>query len=83
MSVVSQHEYCLLSAEDLFDFLNSDDLNVPTESAVYDALLRWLNYDLPGRKPVVAKLLAAVRLPLLAPEYIGEQTVELAKYFIS
>lgn len=61
-------EFLLLSADDLSQVLASDDINVPSEETVFQALITWAKQDPPGRSAHLAKLLAHIRLPLLPPQ---------------
>jgi len=64
------NEWTRLSVDDVVELLSCDRLNVPDESAVLDAALAWLNYDesTHPRHVHAARVLAAVKLPLLSPQ---------------
>ncbi|CAK6448972.1 unnamed protein product [Pipistrellus nathusii] len=44
-------------------------LGVAREEAVFEAALRWVRHDAPGRRAHLRRLLEHVRLPLLPPAY--------------
>lgn len=60
-------EFYQLSAEQLASLLKSDDLNVPSEQEVFNALMDWVQHDFSGREKHIPDLLALIRLPLLSP----------------
>jgi len=71
MEAVGSVEWTRLSVDDVVELLSSDELNVPDERAVLDAALTWLNHDDQDgnrRRQHAARVLAAVKLPLLSPQ---------------
>lgn len=72
MEVIKNQEYLALSVEDVTLLLQSDDLNVSTEESVFDALLKWLEFDPTNRKSKASDLLAFVKLPLLSPAFLTD-----------
>ena len=70
--VIKNQEFMLLPAGELEKLLSSDDLNVPSEEIIFQALMDWVNFDFTPRKEEVSRLLACVRLPLLSPQYIAD-----------
>ena len=70
--VIKNQEFLLLSADDVATLLQSDDLNVSSEEHVFDALLKWLEYDPKNRKQEASRLLAFVKLPLLSPAFLAD-----------
>ncbi|GAA6231953.1 kelch-like protein 10 [Lates japonicus] len=59
-----------LSVEQLADFIEKDELSVRQESAVFEAILRWINYAPEERRGHLATLLSKVRLLLMPIEYL-------------
>lgn len=53
--------------------LASDDLNVPSEEHIFDALISWIQHDPAHRKPHMGQLLALVKLPLLKPAFLTDR----------
>lgn len=45
-------EYLELKLEQLIPILNSDELNVKSEEAVFDAVIKWIDYKVEQRKSV-------------------------------
>ena len=91
MSTVASSEWTRLSVDDVVELLSSDELNVPEERSVLDAALTWLNHDDADggwRRRHAARVLAAVKLPLLSPQvwfevvsaYIPSQCISPNRY---
>ncbi|KAM4540281.1 kelch-like protein 10 [Fundulus diaphanus] len=70
--VVRCDEFLELSADELADIIEKDNLTVRKESEVYEAILRWTYHALQEREAHFPALLAKVRLALLNIEYIRE-----------
>ncbi|XP_059206228.1 kelch-like protein 10 [Centropristis striata] len=68
--VVFSEEFLQLSVQELNEIIKRDDLNVRKESAVYEAVLRWIAHKLEDRKGHIAALLSKVRLVLTGMDYI-------------
>jgi len=49
---VKSEEFLELQLEQFIDILNSDVLNVKSEEAVFDAIIRWIDYKVDERKKV-------------------------------
>lgn len=79
MEVMKNQEFLLLSADDVAKLLESDDLNIPDEEIVFQALMSWLQYDLDNRRKDVGRLLGLVRLPLLSPVVSLFKSVNIKK----
>ncbi|XP_037780569.1 kelch-like protein 5 isoform X1 [Penaeus monodon] len=70
---VTQHqEFLQLPTEEAARLLASDDLNVPSEELIFQALVTWLKYDLENRSKDMARLLGLVKLPLLSPQFLAD-----------
>ncbi|XP_066584092.1 kelch-like protein 5 [Prorops nasuta] len=72
MEVTKNQEFLLLSANEVANLLESEDLNVPSEEVIFHALTTWLEYDLDNRKKDASRLLSLVKLPLLPPAFIAD-----------
>lgn len=68
MEVIRNQEFLLLPATEIAKLLASDDMNIPNEETILNALLTWVRHDLEQRRKDLSKLLAYIRLPLLAPQ---------------
>ncbi|XP_025892818.1 kelch-like ECH-associated protein 1, partial [Nothoprocta perdicaria] len=71
--VAQQEEFLALSHCQLAALLSRDELNVRCESEVFDACIRWVEYDRAGRRPYVRALLQAVRCHALTPHFLQRQ----------
>ncbi|TRZ05375.1 hypothetical protein HGM15179_021732, partial [Zosterops borbonicus] len=58
----------LLKANEIAKLLSSDDINVPDEEAIFQALMMWVRHDLQNRQRDLGMLLSYIRLPLLPPQ---------------
>ncbi|XP_052791911.1 kelch-like protein 10 [Mya arenaria] len=67
------NEFLQLTCEELAEVLSRDELNVKNEEIVFDAVLRWIDYDPERRKSSIAKLMRAIRLGLLTTQYFVEK----------
>lgn len=59
--VVSQEEFLQLTAQELTDILDKDDLNVGKESTVYESILHWIAHIPEERERHMAVLLSKVQ----------------------
>lgn len=50
-----------------------DDIDVPDEETIFNAVMQWVGYDVQGRQQDLEMLLSYVRLPLLPPQ-VGTST---------
>lgn len=64
-SLVEYEEFLELSVDRLKVYLSSDWIDVRMEETVYDAIMRWLHYELDERKTFLFQLLEIVRLPIV------------------
>uniref|UniRef100_A0A452QTE6 Kelch like family member 5 n=1 Tax=Ursus americanus TaxID=9643 RepID=A0A452QTE6_URSAM len=72
MEVIRNQEFVLLPAGEIAKLLASDDMNIPNEETILNALLTWVRHDLEQRRKDLSKLLAYIRLPLLAPQFLAD-----------
>ncbi|XP_029458006.1 kelch-like protein 35 [Rhinatrema bivittatum] len=71
---VSCHEEFLeLSQKELTEYLSDEQLVVPREEVVFQAVMRWVRHREATRKAALKGLLRHVRLPLLHPAYFLEK----------
>ncbi|KAK3108652.1 hypothetical protein FSP39_012601 [Pinctada imbricata] len=71
--VARSNEFLQLTVDEVYDILKSDDLNVKNEELVFEAVLRWIEYDPEHRKGHIARLLKCIRLGLLTTQYFVEK----------
>ncbi|XP_072262421.1 kelch-like protein 5 isoform X2 [Pyxicephalus adspersus] len=72
MEVIRNQEFLLLPASEIAKLLASDDMNIPHEETILNALLTWVRHDVEQRRRELSKLLAYIRLPLLAPQFLAD-----------
>ena len=70
LTITSTDEFRDLPVEKLIELLSSDDTRVDREEQVFEALMSWINHDLPNRKQYFADLIVHVRFPLMSPYYL-------------
>ncbi|XP_071540129.1 kelch-like protein 5 isoform X2 [Panulirus ornatus] len=70
--VMQHQEFVQLPTEEAAHLLASDDLNVPSEELIFQALVLWLKHDLETRTKDMARLLSLVKLPLLSPQFLTD-----------
>lgn len=64
-SVVEGDEFLHLSLNRLKDYIASDWIEVQVEDTVYEAVMKWINYDIDERRSDLLELLEEVRLPVV------------------
>ncbi|XP_016366891.1 kelch-like protein 25 [Sinocyclocheilus rhinocerous] len=65
-------DFCGLSKDKLLDLILSDELEVEDEQIVFNAVMRWIRYDLDSRRDYLPELLRGLRLALLPSECLIE-----------
>lgn len=71
---VAQTDYLLyLSAEELYDIITDDMLNVKNEEVVWRCCLRWISYNISDRMKCAPMLIRGVRVGLLDKAYFKAQ----------
>ncbi|XP_040908881.1 kelch-like protein 10 [Toxotes jaculatrix] len=68
--VLPHEEFLQLTAQELTELLDRDDLNVRRESTVFEAIIRWITHIPEEREGHITVLLSKVRLALISVEYI-------------
>ena len=66
-------EFLQLDIGEVCQILSEDELNVKTEEIVFNAVLRWIDYDSETRRKHIARLLKTVRLGLLQTQFFVEK----------
>ncbi|XP_043912925.1 kelch-like protein 4 [Protopterus annectens] len=72
LEVIRNQEFLLLPDSEILKLLASDDINVPDEETIFQALMVWVKYDLQNRQQALGMLLSNVRLPLLPPQLLAD-----------
>lgn len=70
--VVQGEEFLLLPSSEVNNLLSDDFIVISSEEQVFEALLKWINHDLDGRKFDFPSMLKKVRLSQLKQEYFDE-----------
>ncbi|NXG45367.1 KLHL4 protein, partial [Psilopogon haemacephalus] len=70
--VIKNQEFLLLPANEIAKLLSSDDINIPDEEAIFQALMLWVRHDLQNRQRDLGMLLSYIRLPLLPPQLLAD-----------
>lgn len=68
LEVIQNQEFLLLPGPEIVKLLSSDDINVPDEETIFQALMMWVRHDVPARQKELGLLLSFIRLPLLPPQ---------------
>uniref|UniRef100_A0AAY5F019 BACK domain-containing protein n=1 Tax=Electrophorus electricus TaxID=8005 RepID=A0AAY5F019_ELEEL len=63
--VAATQKFLDLSANKLMGLLHRDDLCTPSELAVFQAVVAWIEADPAARMPLACQLMAGVRFPLM------------------
>ncbi|XP_044538753.1 kelch-like protein 4 [Gracilinanus agilis] len=72
VEVTKNQEFLLLPANEIAKLLSSDDINVPDEEAIFQALMIWVQHDFQNRQEDLGMLLSLIRLPLLPPQLLAD-----------
>ncbi|XP_041358583.1 kelch-like protein 5 isoform X1 [Gigantopelta aegis] len=72
VDVILNQEFLILPCDEVSELLSSDDLNVPNEETIFEALVKWSKHDITNRRKMLSKLLSHIKLPLMAPQYIAD-----------
>ncbi|KAI7801435.1 kelch-like protein 4 isoform X1 [Triplophysa rosa] len=72
LEVIQNQEFLLLPTTEIIKLLASDDINVPDEETIFQALMMWVRYDVQHRQQDLGVLLAYIRLPLLPPQLLAD-----------
>lgn len=67
---VESDEFVTMTHDHFEVILSSPDLNVRSETQVFEALMKWTNHDMATRKLQLAGLLSKLKLALLPADYL-------------
>lgn len=70
---VESQEILNISLDDFKCITNHDELNVKSEETVWEAVLRWIDFDPENRKQHIVTLMQTIRLGLLETQYFLEK----------
>ncbi|CAG9819221.1 unnamed protein product [Phaedon cochleariae] len=71
--ISQEEEFLQLGTCQLVNLIKKDELNVPDEKDVYNAVLRWVRYDEENRHQKMEPILTAVRCQFLPPKFLNDQ----------
>lgn len=71
--ISKDEDFLQLNATELAAILTNDNLNVETEEAVFEAMMRWVLRDPDSREKELPDLLDCVRLRLVTDDYLKEK----------
>ncbi|XP_043911379.1 kelch-like protein 10 [Protopterus annectens] len=63
------NEFLQLSATELEEIIEKDELNVKQENVVFEAIMKWISHDAQSRQKFLPLLLPKVRMAQLKTEY--------------
>lgn len=72
IEVIRNQEFLLLPGNEIAKLLSSDDINVPDEETIFQALMQWVKHDVQARQRDMGMLLSYIRLPLLPPQLLAD-----------
>uniref|UniRef100_A0AAV2MJH0 BTB domain-containing protein n=1 Tax=Knipowitschia caucasica TaxID=637954 RepID=A0AAV2MJH0_KNICA len=72
LEVIQNQEFLLLPTAEIVKLLSSDDINVPDEETIFQALMLWVRHDVQHRQRDLGVLLSNIRLPLLPPQLLAD-----------
>ncbi|XP_032590386.1 kelch-like protein 3 [Drosophila grimshawi] len=67
LTLVASQEFLQLSMPAVCLLLSSNSIGVNAEMEVFMSAVRWLNYQWPKRRPLVAQLISCIRFALVPP----------------
>ncbi|XP_071787115.1 kelch-like protein 8 isoform X2 [Asterias amurensis] len=81
LEVVGSDEFINITAAHLYDVISSPDIRIENESQVYQAVMKWVRFDLPNRVKELSQLISAVRLPMVPATFLMDvvESEELIK----
>ena len=70
---VAKHDkFLAVSVNRVEEFVASDEISVKGEEEVYDAVTRWVMYDVENRKEYADQLYGHVRFPILSHDFLNK-----------
>ncbi|XP_060889966.1 kelch-like protein 25, partial [Labrus mixtus] len=71
-TVRESEDFYSLNKDKLLELILSDELEIEDEQVVFNSVMRWVRYDLEGRRHHLPELLRGIRLALLPSECLLE-----------
>lgn len=73
--LIGSEELLSMEENSFIELISDDRLTTEGEEAVFEAVINWVRYD-PSRKPALARVLSAVRLPLISQEFLLDRAYQ-------
>jgi hypothetical protein len=70
--ITETEEYVMLSFDRLSTYLSKDELSMPSEEAVFDSLVKWIDHEPKTRAVHIGALLSTVRMELVSTQFIAQ-----------
>ncbi len=70
--VVSGREFLTMSEKDVADYIQNENINIPNEDPVFEAVLMWVRYQPHERESSFPRLITHVRLRYCSPHYLTQ-----------
>ncbi|XP_070554278.1 kelch-like protein 8 isoform X2 [Ptychodera flava] len=70
LEVIQNDEFYNISGRHFGLILTSSNLNIESEQQVYEAMMKWVKYDVVMRQQHLPDLMSKIRLPMLPPSYL-------------
>uniref|UniRef100_H2YHH8 BTB domain-containing protein n=1 Tax=Ciona savignyi TaxID=51511 RepID=H2YHH8_CIOSA len=70
--VTRNQEFLLLPLSQVCDLFASDEVNVPSETNMFEAVLLWVKHDEAARKKHMSELLSHIRLTHIPKEFVAD-----------
>uniref|UniRef100_A0A0K8VGR2 Kelch-like protein 17 n=1 Tax=Bactrocera latifrons TaxID=174628 RepID=A0A0K8VGR2_BACLA len=70
MEISQSNEFLNFDVEKMQRLLESDNLNIAREEDAYDAIKRWVNYDVPARQEQLPILIPCLRLTQIDADFL-------------
>ncbi len=68
--VVSGREFLTMSENDVADYIQNANINIPNEDPVFEAVVFWVSHQRQGRESSFSRLITHVHLRYCSPHYI-------------
>ena len=75
-SVSKSAQFLHLQESHLVELFRSNELKTESEYALWIAAMRWLHFDVPGRTPIIIRVLEHVRFPLMTANQLARIDTE-------
>ena len=74
--VTKSEEFMNLSADEVIDWISSDDVEIRAEDEMFDVVVNWVEHSPDSRKDFLLGLLRHVRLTLVTPSFLHSKILK-------